>query len=166
MTRVLPGEPLTYLLAHLDTDTADCMLWPYAVNKHGYGVIRYEGRMEQVHVLACIHHHGPRPAGMEVAHAPIICHARSCFNGRRHLSWKTRRANHADKVADGTHQVGERNPRAKLDRVQVAEIRSRFADGGLTKAALAREFAVDPKTILQIVSGRTWSDPSLRSSTC
>lgn len=54
---------------------------------------------------------------------------------------------------------GERHGRASLEADDVRAIRRRFADGqgkrGL-QAALAREYSVDPGTVFNIVTGKTW----------
>ncbi len=152
------GEPLAYLHAHLDDDTAECVVWPYGVNSAGYGRVWVAGALRSVHVVACEHAHGPRPPGMEAAHAPVICHTPLCFNGRRHLSWKTSAQNKADRIADGTHLAGESAPAAKLTLSQVRIIRSRHAAGGVSQASLAREFAMAPSAISMIINGQRWRE--------
>ncbi len=153
--RVSQGEPLAYLEAQLAIVTDDCQLWPYA-KAQGYGVISLDGRNQQVHVIACERAHGPRPEGMEAAHGS--CHVRHCFNGRRHLSWKTHAENEADKRRDGTLVTGERHPLAKLTETQVAEIRRRYAAGGVFQHELAREFGVAQSNVSFIINHIGWRE--------
>jgi DNA-binding XRE family transcriptional regulator len=52
-------------------------------------------------------------------------------------------------------RFGERNPAAKLTDAQVAEVRARFAAGGISQAALAREYGVSFQSIHAMVRGKT-----------
>jgi DNA-binding XRE family transcriptional regulator len=50
----------------------------------------------------------------------------------------------------------ERQRTAKLTRAQVKAIRERYAAGGITQLALAREHGVSEESINNIVCYRTW----------
>lgn len=41
---------------------------------------------------------------------------------------------------------------------QVAEIRRRYAEGGISQIALGREFGVSQQTVSAIVQGTTWQE--------
>jgi len=56
-------------------------------------------------------------------------------------------------VAKGRQARGERNGRAKLQRVDAEEIRAMFAAGDISKMALGRRFGIDRKTVGLIVRG-------------
>lgn len=151
------GTALAFLMAHWDDDTAECIVWPFATNGHGYGVVRVNGQTRAVHVLACERHHGPRPDGMEAAHAPVICHNRACFNGRRHVAWATPVENNAHKKLDGTSLEGDAAPWAVLTRAQINEILARYgATPRPTQKELAAEYGVTPSNISAIIRGRSW----------
>lgn len=51
---------------------------------------------------------------------------------------------------------GEACVQAKLTAANVTEIRHRYAGGGVTKTALAREFGVSLSNICHIINGETW----------
>jgi hypothetical protein len=51
---------------------------------------------------------------------------------------------------------GERHPSARLTENQVREIRRRFAAGGVTKAALGREYGIDEVSIGAVIARKTW----------
>lgn len=51
---------------------------------------------------------------------------------------------------------GERNGHAKLTWEAVADIRSRYAAGGITQQRLADEYGVQQATISQIILGKKW----------
>ena len=145
---------MAYYLAHVDDDTEDCVLWPYATT-FGYGVLYVSGHLQRVHVLACVRHHGPPPEGMRALHAAVICHNPTCFNWR-HLRWGTVKENSADMLLDGTDATGERSWDARLTWDQVTEIRARYAAGGITQTALAAEYGVSFQHLSLIVKGRRW----------
>jgi hypothetical protein len=52
---------------------------------------------------------------------------------------------------------GEEVGTARLSAEQVLEIRRRYAAGGVTLAALGREFGVSKPTVHQIVAGKLWT---------
>ena len=131
----------------------ECIIWPYGKNGDGYGTVRSDGREQMAHRCALISTTGPAPAGMEAAHGP--CHTRACVNPR-HLSWKTRTQNEADKVRDGTSGRGEANVRSKLTESEVLTIRSEHAAGGVSYSMLGRRFNVSPYTIGNIVRRQAW----------
>jgi Mor family transcriptional regulator len=49
--------------------------------------------------------------------------------------------------------------RAVLTEVQVAEIRNRYAAGGILQRELAKEYSVGQVTISDIIRGKTWTIP-------
>jgi hypothetical protein len=107
-----------------------------------------------VHRLVLTAFVGPCPDGMEACHFPDPSSANCRLEN---LRWDTKQGNMADKVRHGTDPKGERNPRAKLTREQVAEIRSR-AGHGESRRSLARRYGVGRTTIDFIVNGGTWKD--------
>lgn len=132
-------------------ESDDCVLWPHHLVK-GYGYIRDN---QGVHVLACEHHHGPKPTPRhEVAHS---CRHRHCMN-YRHVRWATRQENNLDKLRDGTHNRGERQYSHKLTEEQVRELRLLWKPyvRGSTLRNLAARFGVSETTVNDCVHGRTW----------
>lgn len=127
--------------------------WPYTVaGPRKYGTVHVPNvGAEYVHVLSCTWAHGPRPSGMEVAHA---CRNTRCY-WAEHLEWKTRSGNHADKIRDGTAWVGGQAV-AVLDREQAAEILARAA-AGESQMALSRAYGVGKTTIGRIIRGEHWT---------
>ena len=85
------GGTRKWLLAHVDYDGDDCLIWPFARIQSGRGHFGYEGKHYQAHVYMCELVNGPCPPGHEAAH--------SCGRGHdacvhpKHLSWKTRAEN-------------------------------------------------------------------------
>ena len=145
------GEALAYYYAHLDDQTDDCMIWPYEIGSHGgHPRLYIAGRHYQVNVLACEHHHGPRPLGMVACHGP--CHTPACWNGR-HLSWGTFSQNALDRHRDNTGWgKGEAAAHVKLTEAQVLTILASPEKA----AVLAARYEVEYHTILAVRLGRTW----------
>lgn len=75
------------------------------------------------HRIILLAFHGPCPDGMEACHFPDPCRTN---NHPNNLRWDTRKGNHADKIYQGTYQIGEKNPAAKLTAEQVETIKERL----------------------------------------
>lgn len=101
-----PGKPVAYLHEIVFAYEGDeCLIWPFSKDRKGYGQVRFAGKLHIVSRLACQEANGPPPTPKHEA-------AHSCGNGhlacatKRHLSWKTRTENMADKVMHGTSMRG------------------------------------------------------------
>jgi hypothetical protein len=146
--KTMNGEPERYFReVVLAYEGDECLAWPYATNRNGYGQIRIEGVLHNVHRLACETVNGQSP-GHEAAHS---CGVRICCNPQ-HLSWKTPAENWADRYAHGTHQTGERNHSAKLTDLEVKSILG-LINEGVTQVAIAAQFGVSPQTISRVANG-------------
>ncbi len=150
-----PGEARQYFAETvLPYDGNDCLLWPYGRNVSGYGRINVGGRIHLVSRLICEDANGPAPTPKHDA-------AHSCGNGhlgcvaRRHLSWKTRAENVADKIIHGTHLRGSRQWNTKLTEGNVREIRS--LRGKLFQREIASLYGVRKTTISAIFRGDSWA---------
>lgn len=128
----------------------DCWLRTAAVNEHGYGVMRPEGKRTGPTVKAhrvSLMLAGVNPDGYVVRHA---CDNPPCVNPA-HLSVGSKADNSADMVARDRHARGSRSGTSKLTEDQVAEIRARVARGELQRV-LAAEFGVSRPQISYIVN--------------
>ena len=92
-----------------------------------------------------------------------VCHGAngSLDDSLSNLYWATPKQNSADKYRDGTmaNHVGERNPNAKLNGLQVRVIRQSYrrrGKGGLTLGELGEVFRISFRTVYDIVSGHQW----------
>lgn len=115
----------------------------------GYLLVNLCGKMFTVHRLVLETFVGPRPAGMEARHKNGIPSDNRLCN----LAWGTRTENYEDRVAFGTHVRGEKNPCAKLNEIQVEEIRSSKE----TQRALAKKYQVSQSVISNIRTRKRWS---------
>lgn len=143
-------------------DPTECWLWTGAVNNNGYG--RFEvsrsGARKRIfaHRLAHFLRFGKPLTGMVLMHS---CDVPRCCNPG-HL----RPGTQADNVQDARTKGRAVNPplhagaahhSAKLAAVDVAEIRRRYAAGGITQEALGQEYGVTQSHIGNIVRGDSWT---------
>lgn len=148
------GEPAAFLAIALAYEGDECLIWPYGRSTNGDGVIFYEGRSQPVARILCKGMHGTAPSSKHEA-------AHSCGNGhlacctKRHLDWKTPKANAADKLLHGTHSRGERCGTSKLLESEAREILS--LNGQMTIREIAGLFDVSETTVRDILKRKTWA---------
>jgi hypothetical protein len=144
------------LAAKVDTSGGPdaCHLWTGSVMQaNGYGQIAAispkTGRrtMRNTHVVAFELANGPVPAGKRVLHARGCC--KTCCRPD-HLRAGTQAENMGDAKAEG--RLGRR-----LTKAEVLEIVMLHQRDGVSAAALAHRFSVDPVTTRKILRGETWS---------
>lgn len=155
LVRTENGEPQRYLIEVVFAyEGDDCLIWPYNRSNHGYGLLRVDGRHKIVSRLVCEEINGPPPTPEHEA-------AHSCGKGhegcvtKSHLSWKTSAENHADKLIHGTHDRGERSPRAKLTEAEVRAIR-RLA-GTMRLQDISDRFGVCMSHVSAIIKRQRWA---------
>ena len=146
-----------WLLAQLETDTDDCIEWPYHLNDSGYGRVwnADEKRLSYVPRLALQIATGQDGEGLQAAHKPVVCHNPACFNPK-HLEWKTSVENMRDKYTDGTANVGERHGSSKLTEEKVRLIVALWDSGNFLQKELAEIFGVSKMTMSLIVRRIYW----------
>lgn len=110
-------------------------------------------RLKYVHTLVLEAFIGPRPDGMHGCHSPDPNPSNCRLSN---LRWDTPSANNRDKEQHGTHQVGQRNPRAKLTDANVLDIRERCAAGGSCKS-VAKDFGVSSVLVSMIKRRKIWT---------
>lgn len=149
------GEPERYLReVVLAYDGNECVIWPFSKSSSGYGTIMREGLPRTVSRLVCEEEHGPPPTpDHEAAHSCGKGHL-ACVT-KRHLSWKTRPENQADKLTHGTHGRGERNSVAKLSEEDIPTIRA--LRGVMTQAAVAAQFGISRSNVGLIQGRKSWA---------
>lgn len=142
---------LQELFKMIEEPTDDCIVWPYSRTPQGYGRVQSGGRNVYPHRLALASVTPPPTDGHEAAHGS--CHNPSCVNPR-HLSWKTRTENQADRLRDGTDSRGEKHGRSKLTETDVREIRSMT---GVSQRKMAEMFGVSRCHVSDIVNRKKWA---------
>jgi len=135
--------------------TDGCWRWFGAVRDAGYGVVVIEGRQKSVHrVVYALVNDCSIPADLGCCHH---CDNPCCVNPF-HLFIGTQAENMADMVSKGRQQTtrGEQSSRSKLTTAMVLEMRRAYAQGGVTIAALARQFGLTEPGASAVVYRHSW----------
>lgn len=137
----------------------ECWLWVGKKNAEGRGQIVFNGRAYIATRLLYVYYHGEFPANK-----PFALH--TCDNPRccnpQHLVAGTQQENITDMVGKGRQRgaCGESNAKAKLTTQQVQEVKSLYATGNYSYAALGRLYGVAYPTIRRIVDRTGWAKES------
>ncbi len=148
------GEPLKWIKERIAFSGDECLIWPFARSRKGYGKVRFNGSIINAHRVMCILAHGDAPYKHEAAHTCGKGHI-GCVNPK-HLLWKTSTDNHADMVLHGTRLLGEKHKRSKLTESEVREIRS-LAATGIKSEALASKYSVSSRAVRFVVNRISWA---------
>lgn len=98
-----------WVRAILPYDGDDCLTWPYATDKDGYGLGELGGKIRRAHRYICMLAHGAPPTQRHQA-------AHSCGKGHlgcvnpRHLRWATNSENQLDRWAHARANDSESLP--------------------------------------------------------
>lgn len=144
------GEPQRFFQnVVLPYDGNECLTWPFGT-AGGYGRL---GNANVSRLVCELANGAPPSSNYDAAH--------SCGNGhlgcvtKRHMSWKTRKENMADKITHGTHNRGERQYRAKLTEDKARQILA--LKGIMKQADIASLMGVRQDQISRIQSGKRWA---------
>lgn len=129
-----------------------CWLWTGAQQYYGYGELSVgKNRHVRAHRYSYQLAYGPIPKGLVVCHR---CDNPPCVRPD-HLFLGTHRQNVLDKLGKRRHTWGDGHPNTRLSEAQVAEIRRRYAEGGISQGQLGRDYGVHGSTINAIVLWKT-----------
>ena len=134
----------------------ECLVWPFARNDFGYGIVGPSHGERRVHRLVCRRFHGDAPDGK-----PLALHR--CGNGSGgcvnpdHLYWGDAADNRADAERHGTaHNPpilrGEDQHAARLTEDLVKEIRA----SNRSDESWAEDLDLHPDTIKKARDGTNW----------
>ena len=138
--QIIHGDVRRFIDAAVDYKSDGCLLWPYSVNRQGYGQATYNGNTYRAHNLICRLVYGdPLNPRYQASHG---CGIKLCI-APRHLHWKTPKGNNADKRLHGTLS-------SKLTPADVLAIHASIRD-------MAKKYGVSVTTIKNVFMGKTWS---------
>lgn len=136
----------------------------------GYGGFGLAGKVIRAHRLAYVLTYGDILGDLEVLHKcnnPPCCRPDHLYLGTPKDNMRDRsiaRSLHGIRNGSITHPEsrprGERVNTAKLNEVQVEEIRKKYVPGEITIAELAYEYGISKPVIRAIVKGRIWKHVS------
>lgn len=132
-----------------------CWNWKGCAPKNpGYGQFRTNMKLIRAHRASWIIHFGEIPNGMFVLHK---CDNKICSNPD-HLFLGNDLENNKDAYQKGINKIlwanGENNPKAKLNKQQVEEIRKL----NISNVAISKIYKVSPNTIGRIRRNLTWKE--------
>jgi len=133
-----------------------CWEWQGSRFSNGYGRAIVARQSVGAHRRAYQLTFGPIPSGLVVRHR---CDNRVCVRPD-HLTLGTVADNSRDMVERGRSLAGERNHNARLTSEAAADIRERYAAGGVTQAELAEEYGVVEGAVWNVLHGRSWAEVS------
>jgi len=105
-----------------------------------------------IHRLVLLAFRGPCPEGGQCRHLD----GSRQNNDINNLWWGTVKENMADKFRHRTMPRGEQLNRGVLTDRMVREIRSRYAAGGISLAALGEEYGISASHVCQVVHRKLW----------
>lgn len=138
-----------------------CWIWTGSRSDFGHGTVRINNRLLRAHRVVWEWTNGPLPPETCVLHT---CDNPPCVRPD-HLFTGSKQSNTDDMMKKGRLVVGRRlkgedHPASKLSQETVADIRQRYAGGGVTQKQLGTEFCVSQVLIGKIVRGEIWRQTS------
>lgn len=130
----------------------ECLLWPFAKDKAGYGKLYFDAQCNKAHRVAYRLANDDLRSHLVVMHK---CDTPLCVNPF-HLAQGTQRDNALDMHAKGRGRIV--GPKPKLTAEQVREIRASAA----SNKSLARQFGVCVDHISRIKHHHTWKKEGMR----
>lgn len=146
---ILNGATRKFVEDAFSTNTDECIIWPFSLDRHGYPQAKDAVGQYKPHRRICEMAHGAPPSPKH--HAAHECGNRPCIN-KRHLRWATAQENEHDKYLHG----GRRGKRLLSDD-QVRSIRARVA-AGVQMKDIAGEHGISAKAVSKMVHWLTYRD--------
>ena len=143
------GAAKRFLLEAIKKDCQECIEWPFAKTRGGYGTYFEDRKGTTAHRAVLILKTGKDEPTKQAAHK---CGNRGCVNPNC-LYWATPKENAKDKIEHETEMLGTKNPQSKI----TAEIALAIARAQGSQAAIARELGVSRKIVRSVRSGLYWS---------
>lgn len=132
--------------------TPDCWLWTAYTGKHGYGVLKFDGKVDLAHRVAWNISRPNNCDGLCVLHT---CDNPPCVRPD-HLFLGTKQDNSDDMFDKGRnyHPAGENSATAKLTYEEVEHIRG--LRGKLKQVDIAKMFGINQPHVSRILRGKSW----------
>lgn len=145
------GKGLAFVNAALESETDECIVWPYYRMKNGYGHLGTHTGMVLAHRYVCEKAYGPAPEDKPQA-AHWKCGNRGCVN-KRHLHWSSAKENEDDKKEHGTWLSRITAARVTEELVRTMRVERMM---GMTNKQISQKHGVPKSTVLKIVLRHTW----------
>jgi hypothetical protein len=139
--------------------TGECWEWGRSLNDRGYGQFGWNGKIIKAHRLSYALNH---PLTIDLLEHPDICVCHKCDNPKcvnpSHLFLGSIGDNNKDRETKGRNadRKGEKHHLVKLTENEVREIRTRYAEGGITQEDLGIKYGVSIGAISYIIIRKNW----------
>lgn len=136
-------------------DSDECLLWPFTVDRDGYGRVCFygDGRKERVFAhrasFRIVHGRWPEPLGLHTCDTP------ACFNPR-HITEGSHSKNQHEKVMRGRSLRGSMQHGAKLTEELVRKARQEYVPRKMGFHRLAKKYGVSKRAMRLAISGISW----------
>src|SRR6266481_1732442 len=135
---MIPNRPLDWLSSvALNWHDAKCLMWPFGVDRDGYGRIKIKGVENRSHRVVFFLHYGrwPSPCALHSCDIPGCCNL-------RHISEGTHRQNQNQKANRGRSLQGVQQHDAKLTDELVRIARAEYRPYKMGYHRLAKKYGV------------------------
>lgn len=134
-------------------DSDECLIWPYAKKKTGYGTVWIDKRNIRAHRAAYQLIHGPIPGGLYLLHS---CDTPSCYNPN-HVAPGTQLQNIREASARGRLKRNPENSHtAIINFAKAREIRHLRKTQKIKIKHLAEMFGISIESVSNVLYNRTW----------
>lgn len=136
----------------LKWDSDDCLMWPFLVDRDGYGRLNDEDGVEtRSHRAAFFLKYGrwPNPCALHSCDTPGCCNL-------RHISQGTHQRNQHEKAERGRSLKGTQQHDAKLTDEIVRQARIEYATGNISLDSLAKRYGVTLVGMRFAIRGLNW----------
>lgn len=146
----LKGATRKWVLVALETETSECILWPFAMNVRGYPIAQDTNGFYYPTRRICELTNGAPPSAKY--HAAHSCGIRQCMN-KNHIRWALPSENEQDKLLHGTYYGRQ----ARFTEEQIREIRN-DAKTPADITRIANTYNVTYQAIQKIVKRKSYSN--------
>lgn len=147
------GRAHAWILAHVNYEGDWCLIWPFS-KPNGYGMFTHLGERYYAHRRMCELVKGPPPTpDHEAGHSCGRGHE-GCIHPK-HLDWKTKSENQADRATQGTKATGGYG---KLTPEKAQAIRA--LKGTVPQRKVAELYGVSRANVSLIQNGKSWTGPN------
>jgi hypothetical protein len=133
----------------------ECWLWTKYTNPHGYGIYVARGynKVLLAHRVAYVIHNHAEPSAyvLHTCDTPACCNFKHLYDGTQQDN-----ANDRERRGRGNAQRGVDASRAKLNEIQVGEIRALIKERRISLRAIANNYGVTPENIQHIKNRKSW----------
>lgn len=133
-------------------ETDDCIMWPFHVDKKGYGYVKVNKKHIAAHRYSLMLRIQPDSPSLWALHT---CDVPGCVNNR-HLYWGDSDQNIRDKLERKRETRGEASHWAVLTEVQVREAIRLRIEGELSQKEIAAKLGASFPAVSQALAGKSW----------